>query len=116
MIELEKDYDLSNYMNNEMIHLIKGFFGDKFKRRSSFISGKQLKGIVLQEVTKEVYANPDKYTTFASVTSLAGDLVLTYSSSLNGIALDKLVESVRSRLAVLDNKRINEGKESEFND
>ena len=109
--------DLTDYMDNDILHIVKGVLDTKYRKRSSVLSRNQIKIIVVSEVTTEIYNYPDKYKTFSSVLKLASDKVLLYSVSLNGVGLDKLVESIKSRLAVLDTAKAVGAKEgSEFND
>lgn len=109
--------DLSDYMNNDILHLQKGILSHKWSRRASIMSAKQLRIKVVSEVTNIVYNNPNDYKTFSSVIELAGNLVLELSTSLDGRGIDKVIEGSQSRLAVNDETKAVVGKEKgEFNE
>lgn len=108
--------DVSDYFNNDMVHLLRGVGSEKYFKRFGFLSAEQLKFIIMSDVTKEVFANPDKYVFPGDVFALIGEEISKRSVSVGGKGLGILHKIVGKRQDVKDFKPVNGDGKSDLKD
>lgn len=104
------EVDISDYFNNDMVHVLRGIGGKKYYKRFGFLSGDQLQFIIASSVTSEVFANPDKYPYAGDVFNLVGKEVSLRSVSVSGKGLGFLKHIVGKQKEVKDKIKVDEDK------
>lgn len=99
------------FEDSDVRHVINGFTSVDSFNRLSFVSDSQINLRVCSVVAQEVYKHPELYKCLSPIMELASELVFYFSTSKDGFMFDKVVESVRSRLAVNDSIKIKGGQE-----
>lgn len=107
----EDESDISDYYNNDTVHTFRGIGSSKFFKRLGYLSGSQLRFIIMAGVTKKVYDNPDKYPYAGDVFALIGDEIALRSLSVSGKGLGFIQKIVGKIKDVKDTKILDkEGK------
>lgn len=97
------DSDISDFYDNDMIHITKGILSDRYVDRGSCLSSSQFRFVVLsrlyEKISQKIYPMPR---TFMEFLSYMENEVMLLNLSIKGIGLDTLRDSFQNRLSVSD--------------
>lgn len=97
--------DISDYFNNDIVHILKGFGSSKYFKRFSIISGKQNKFLVMSAVTADVFEHPEKYNNAGDVLNAIAEEITIRSLGIEGRGIGIVKETVGNRKVILDEQK-----------
>lgn len=116
MFPLSEYDDITDVYDNDVLHIVKGILGSKYKDKAVYLSKYQIRFIVVSRVHKKYNDGTIKINNFADLCNAVSDEVVNLSLSLNGHGLEVVSEAVRNRLAVNDMDRSKTGDKVDLED